>query len=117
MPSPESALILAELLTTTSTLIAVKGNVGVITPLGVGPRYPAAIPAGGLFVPVRMLPECIVPLAVTTIELLLAESGTFAASLTASIPTLPELMTSPGEVITDMFPVSLLKAKIPYFDV
>ncbi len=66
--------------------------------------------------PVTTLPEFIVPEAVTTIELL-ADAGIAAASLTALIPTPPELMVSPDEVITEMFPISVLNAKIPMFDV
>ena len=40
-----------------------------------------------------------------------------AASLAASIPALPEVMESPDEVMMDIFPVSMLVAIMPKFDV
>ncbi len=53
-----------------------------------------------------------IPAAVMTIELF-ADSGIVAASLTAFIPTLPALITSPAEVMIEIFPISLLNAKTP----
>jgi hypothetical protein len=59
-----------------------------------------------------MEPELIVPRAVTVI-VLLAVWGTAEAKFPARMPTLPELMMSPVDVLTATFPVPFVNASIP----
>ena len=53
-----------------------------------------------------------VPAAVTEIQLF-ADGRMLACSLTALIPALPAVMTSPDEVTTEMLPTSVLNARMP----
>jgi hypothetical protein len=61
---------------------------------------------------VAVLPEFIVPEALTSMTLF-AESAIDVSSLTALMPALPDVIRSPDEVVTLMFPVSRLSARIP----
>ena len=62
--------------------------------------------------PVTAVPELMVADEVTTIELC-DDCGIAAASLTASMPTLPELIVTFVPAMIEYFPRSVLNAKIP----
>ena len=59
-----------------------------------------------------MPPKLMVPAELTVIRVLAAGAIGFD-SLTALMPVLPELMTSPLDVVMAMFPIPQLKAPMP----
>ena len=63
--------------------------------------------------PVTAVPELMVADEVTTIELSGDATGIVAASLTAFMPILPELIVTLAPAMTEMFPRSALYAKTP----
>ena len=69
------------------------------------------IPAGSLPEPVGVLPELIVPCVEIEIELLFA-CGTDVPWFWARIPTLAELMITPGSVVMSRLPAVAI-ARIP----
>src|SRR5665213_1350123 len=103
MPEPAAAVTVALLVTDTLPATALLGW---FVPPG---KKPAVIAEGWEPLLLRFVPEWIVPLA-TTVTLVLAEA--VVDQLLALMALLPELSTSPVEVVTLMLPLSRLKAWI-----
>src|ERR1700677_2306761 len=97
MPKPAAALIAAILLTMTVPL-TFEFDVELVPP-----RKPAAIPAGCPPLLVRMVPELMLP-AAPAVTVASAAAVIAVASLTASIPELPDVMVSPFDVVTAILP-------------
>ena len=72
--------------------------------------YPVRIPADGNPPSCVLVPELMVPLAITVMALT-AES--VAAELTAMTPALPDVTTSPADIETVILPASRLNAWMP----
>ncbi len=69
----------------------------------VPPRKPADIPEGCAPLLVRIVPELMDP-AADTVTSAPAEAAIAVASLTASMPVLPDVTTFPLDVVTAMSP-------------
>src|ERR1700746_487077 len=107
MPDPAAAVILAALSTITVPF-TLRFVVGLVPP-----KNPAAIPDGSNPLLFRMVPELMLP-AADTVTKAPESSEIEVASLIASIPELPDVITSPLDVVTTMSPGPKLCAPIPY---